>query len=238
MKNPPMRRRITSAAIIHLARGCKRKNPTARVSATRRSWPARRSSSFSGSSTSVRTGSFTSSSTSYCDILIGSGTLFSSQKCSRPLLRLAQGAHQRQLGYIVLIQRLNVVFIRAGNGFLRLHHFKASRNAGFVAVLRFLQLFGRQIDLLIGHGNLIVRGLNIQQRRTDFILNAAAQVFQLQPFLPQQSRCLVDVRFYLAALKDWYSDASGNGVCVLGASGRGSDEAGLPVQFHGRQRFT
>src|SRR3954449_9879071 len=108
----------------------------------RRSLPERRSSSFSGASTSVRTGSFTASSSSYGEILIRSATLFSSQECSRPLLRLAQGAHQRKLGYIVLIQGLNMIVIRARNRFLRLHYFKTSGNAGFVAVLRFLQLFG------------------------------------------------------------------------------------------------
>src|SRR5258707_15762731 len=118
MKKPPIRRSMTSAAIIHLARGCERKNPTARVSVMeRRSLPERRSSDSAGSLVSTRTGSFTSSSSSYCgDILIGSATLFSSQECSRPLLRLTQGAHQRKLGYIVLIERLDVVFIRAGNG--------------------------------------------------------------------------------------------------------------------------
>src|ERR1700731_718021 len=238
MKKPPIRRRITTAAISHLARGCERKNPTERVSATvRRSLPERRLSSFSGVSTSVRTGSFTSSSTSYCEILIGSATLFSSQECSRPLLRLAQGAHQRQLGYVILIQGLNVVLIRASNCFLRLHYFKASGNAGFIAVLRFLQLLGRKIDLLVGHGHLIVRGLHVQQRRADFIFHAAAQVFQLQPFLPQQRPCLVDVRFYFSALKDWYAYAGGNGVCVLCASGRWPDEASLSVHFHGWQRF-
>src|SRR3979490_1213298 len=180
MKKPPTRRRITTAAISHLARGCERKNPTARVSVReRRSLPVRRSSSFSGASTSVRTGSFTASSSSYCEILIGSATLFSSQECSRTLLRLAQGAHQRQLGYIVLIQCLNVVFIRAGNSFLRLHYFKTSGNAGFVTVLRFPQLLGGKLDLLFRHGHLIVRGLHIQQRRTDLIFHAAAQIFQL-----------------------------------------------------------
>src|SRR5438105_13676043 len=127
---------MATAATIHLARGFARKNPTARVSVSaRRSLPERRSSDAAGSLVSTRTGSFTSSSSSYCgDILIGSGTLFSSQKCSRPLLRLTQGAHQRKLGYIVLIQRLDVVFIGAGNRFLRLHHFKASGNPGLVAV--------------------------------------------------------------------------------------------------------
>src|SRR5438270_6549642 len=129
----------------------------------RRSLPLRRSSLlsglFSGASTSLRTGSFTASSSSYGEILIGSATLFSSQKCSRPLLRLAQGPHQRQLGYIVLIQGLNVVFVRAGNRFLRLHYFKTPGNAGFVSVLRFFQLLGCKTNLLIGHGNLIVRCL-------------------------------------------------------------------------------
>src|SRR5579871_3099050 len=157
-----MRRSTTSAAIIHLARGFARKNPTARVSLMeRRSLPDQRSSLFSGVSTSVWTGSFTASSSSYGDILIGSATLFSSQKCSRPLLRLAQGAHQRKLGYIVLIQGLNMVFICAGNCFLRLHNFKASGNAGFVAVLRFLQLLGRKINLLIGNGHLVLRCLHV-----------------------------------------------------------------------------
>src|SRR5579864_2205495 len=160
-----MRRRMTSAAIIHLARGFARKNPTARVSLMeRRSLPDQLSSPFSGVSTSVCTGSFTASSSSYGEILIGSATLFSSQKCARPLLRLAHGAHQRKLGYIVLIQGLDMVFIRAGNGFLRLHYFKASGNSGFVAVLRFLQLLGCKINLLIGNGHLIVRGLHVQQR--------------------------------------------------------------------------
>ena len=131
------------------------KNPTARVSVSaRRSLPERRSPDCAGSGSfvSTRTGSFTSSSSSYCgDILIGSATLFSSQKCSRPLLRLTQGAHQRKLGYIVLIQRLDMVFIGACNRFLRLHYFKASGNAGLVAVLRFLQLLGRKLNLLLGH---------------------------------------------------------------------------------------
>src|SRR6185312_17102998 len=130
---------MTSAAIIHLALGCVRKNPTARVSLMeRRSLPDQRSSLgsalFSGLSTSVRTGSCTASSSSYGATLIGSATLFSSQECSRPLLRLAQSAHQRKLGYVVLIQGLNMIFIRAGNCFLRLHDFKASGNTGFVAV--------------------------------------------------------------------------------------------------------
>src|SRR6476661_11176780 len=187
-----MRRRNTSAAIIHLARGCVRKNPTARVSLMdRRSLPDQRSSLFSslfsGVSTSVWTGSFTASSSSYGEILIGSATLFSSQKCSRPLLRLAQGAHQRKLGYIVLIQGLNMVFIRAGNRFLRLHYFKASGNPGLIAVLRFLQLLGCKTNLLIRNGNLIVRGLHVQQRRANFKLHPSAQVFQLQTLLAQQS---------------------------------------------------
>src|SRR3954449_11256126 len=130
----------------------------------RRSLPERRSSSVSGASTSVGTGSCTASSSSYGEIFIGSATLFSSQECSRPLLRLAQGARQRQLGYIVLIQCLNVVIIRAGNCLLRLHYFKASGSASFVAVLRFLQLLGCKPYLLIGHGNLVVRGLHVQQR--------------------------------------------------------------------------
>src|SRR6476661_4316246 len=183
-----MRRRNTSAAIIHLARGCVRKNPTARVSLMdRRSLPDQRSSLFSGASTSVGRGSFTTSSSSYGEILIGSATLFSSQECSRPLLRLAQGAHQRKLGYIVLIQGLNMVFIRAGNRFLRLHYLKASGNAGFVAVLRFLQLLGCKTNLLIRNGNLIVRGLHVQQRRANFKLHPSAQVFQLQTLLAQQS---------------------------------------------------
>src|SRR5438270_7792845 len=147
-----MRRRMTTAATIHLARGCERKKPAGRVSVMdRRSLPERRSSSVSGASTSVGTGSCTASSSSYGEILIGSATLFSSQECSRPLLRLAQGAHQRKLGYVVLIQRLNMVFICAGNRFLRLHYFKASGNAGFVPVLRFFQLLGCKTNLLIGH---------------------------------------------------------------------------------------
>src|SRR5579864_4808656 len=143
-----MRRRITTAATIHLARGFARKNPTARVSVNARlSLPERRSSDVPGSFVSLRTGCFTSSSSSYCgDILIGSATLFSSQKCSRPLLRLTQGAHQRKLGYVVLIQRLDVVFIGARNRFLRLHYFKASGNAGLVSVLRFLQLLSRKLN--------------------------------------------------------------------------------------------
>src|SRR5215831_12969729 len=186
MKAPATRRRMATTATIHLARGFARKNPTARVSVSpRRSLPERRSSAVAGSFVSTRTGSFTSSSSSYCgDILIGSATLFSSQKCSRPLLRLTQRAHQRKLGYIVLVQRLDVVFIRARNRFLRLHYFKASGNAGFVAVLRFLQLLCRKLNLLFGYGDLIVRALNIQQRGADFIFHAAAQVFQLQLVLP------------------------------------------------------
>src|SRR5438270_7660824 len=194
-----MRRRMTTAATSHLARGCERKNPTARVSVMdRRSLPERRSSSVSGASTSVGTGSCTASSSSYGEILIGSATLFSSQECSRPLLRLTQGAHQRKLGYIVLIQGLNMVFIRAGNGFLRLHYFKAAGNARLIAVLRFFQLLCRKTNLLIGHGNLVVRSLHVQQRRADFILHASAQVFQLQALLPQQRCCLIDVGFYFA----------------------------------------
>src|ERR1044071_4863515 len=147
---------MTTAATIHLARGFARKNPTARVSVrARRSLPERRSSDVPGSFVSTRTGSFLSSSSSYCgDILIGSATLFSSQKCSRPLLCLAQRAHQRKLGYIVLIERLDVIFIGARNRFLRLHHFKASRNARLVAVLRLLQLLSRKINLLLGHRHL------------------------------------------------------------------------------------
>src|SRR6185312_206556 len=207
---------MTSAAIIHLALGCVRKNPTARVSLMeRRSLPDQRSSLgsalFSGLSTSVRTGSCTASS-SYGATLIGSATLFSSQECSRPLLRLAQGAHQRKLGYIVLIQGLNMVFIRAGNHFLRLHYFKASGNAGLIAVLRFLQLFGCKPNLLIGHGNLIVRGFHVQQRRANFKLHPSAQVFQLQTLLAQQSCCLVHIGLDLATLKNWYPQTGGNRV--------------------------
>src|SRR5689334_1690228 len=158
---------MTIAATIHFARGCARKNPTARVSVSpRRSPPERRSPVSAGSFVSTRAGAFTSSSSSYCgDILIGSATLFSSQKCSRPLLRLTQRAHQRKLGYIILIQRLDVVLIGARHGFLRLHHLKASGNAGLVAVLRFLQLLGRQLDLLLGHRHLIVRALYVEQCR-------------------------------------------------------------------------
>src|SRR6476661_6836845 len=170
MKAPATRRRIATAATIHLARGFARKNPTVRVSGRARlSLPERRSSDASGPFASTRTGSFTSSSSSYCgDILIGSATLFSSQKCSRPLLRLTQSAHQRKLGYIVLVQRLDMVFIGARNCFLRLHHFKASGNAGLVAVLRFFQLLSRKLDLLLGHRHLIVRSLYIEQCRPHF----------------------------------------------------------------------
>src|SRR5690242_2747919 len=191
MKAPATRRRMATAATIHLARGFARKNPTARVSVIpRRSLPERRSSDrdASASFVSTRAGSFTSSSSSYCgDILIGSATLFSSQKCSRPLLRLTQRAHQRKLGYIVLVQRLDMGFIGAGNCFLRLHHFKASGNAGLVAVLRFFELLSRKLNLLLGHRHLIVRGLYVEQRGADFKLHAAAQVFQFQLVLPKQS---------------------------------------------------
>src|ERR1051326_2624241 len=233
---------MTSAAIIHLALGCVRKNPTARVSLMeRRSLPDQGSSLdsglFSGVSTSVRTGSFTATSSSYGEIFIRSATLFSSQECSRPLLCLAQGAYQRKLGYIVLIQGLNMVFIRTGNRFLRLHNFKASRNARLVAVLRFFQLFGGEPNLLVGHGHLIVRGLYVQQRRADFILHAGPQILELKAFLPQQSCCLIDVSLHLSTLKDRYMQAGGNRECVFSASRRRANKTCLPAHIDCWQRL-
>src|ERR1044071_5542994 len=230
---------MATAATIHLARGLARKNPTARVSVSaRRSLPERRSSDAAGSFVSTRAGSFLSSSSSYCgDILIGSATLFSSQKCSRPLLRLAQRAHQRKLGYIVLIERLDVVFIGARHCFLRLHHLQASGNAGLVAVLCFLQLLSRKINLLLGHRYLIVRGLYVEQCRTYFKLHAAAQVFQFQPVLPQHRLRLVHVRLCLAALKNRDFHSGGNRIRCFRASRCRPDETGLAVDFKGRKPF-
>src|SRR5579884_2046474 len=131
-----MRTRTTSR--IHLALGCWRKNPAARRSDARRSLPARRSSdgrSCTGLS-STWTGAFTSSSSSYCgDILTGSATLFSSQKCAGTLLGFTQRAGQRQLGHIVLIERLYIRVICRRYSFLRLHYFQTSGNSGGIAVL-------------------------------------------------------------------------------------------------------
>src|SRR5258707_6744331 len=69
------------------------------------------------------------------------------------------------------------------------------------------------------------------------MLNAATQIFQLQAFLPQEGSCLIDVSFYLAALKDRYAHAGGNSVSDFSASGRGPNEASLSVEFDSRKRF-
>src|SRR5580765_5816454 len=238
MKAPPTSSKIATAATIHFAFGCSRKYPMAprRSCVSRRSLLVRRSPS----RTSSPRGSFiSSSSSSYCgDIFTGSATLFPSQKCSCPLLCFTQRAHQCALSYVVLVQRLNIGIVRARYRFLRLHCLKTSGDASFIAVLRFSELLRGKINLLFGNRHLIVRGLYVKQGRADFKLHAAAQVFQLQTVLPDQNFRLADVCFDLAALEDRYAHTGGNVVYGFRASGRRPQKACLPIQLHGRQRFT
>jgi len=80
-----------------------------------------------------------------------------------------------------------VVFIAPATAFLLLHHFKAPATPACSGP-RFLQLLGAT-DLLIAPRAPSSSESSLQAP-TDFRYSAAAPVFQLAPFLPQQGCCL------------------------------------------------
>src|SRR5579864_7876968 len=74
------------------------------------------------------------------------------------------------------IKTLNKAFVRPGNRFLGLHYFQIVSNSGGEAILRLSERLFGQFDGTAGNLDLFGRGIKIEQGRTDFVIDAAAQI--------------------------------------------------------------
>jgi hypothetical protein len=73
--------------------------------------------------------------------------------------RYAQGASQRKLGEIVVVQTRYVLIVGAGESLLGLDDFNTVSDTGSEAVLRPSKALIGKLDILLGHFNLFFRGI-------------------------------------------------------------------------------
>src|SRR5208282_973296 len=89
------------------------------------------------------------------------------------------------LGEIMRVETLDVTLMCAGDGLLRLNQFEVVGHAGGEAIFGLGEGLLRQIDGAAGNFDLLGGGGQVEQRGSDFIVDAAAQIVQLRARLLQ-----------------------------------------------------
>src|SRR5580693_6554342 len=106
------------------------------------------------------------------------------------------------------VETLDVGLMSAGNGFLRLNDFEVVGYAGGEAILRLGKSLLSQIDGTAGDLDLLGGGTQVQQRGTDFKIDASAQVGQLRTGLLQLGVSFENITVNFPSGKDGDGQAS------------------------------
>ena len=101
------------------------------------------------------------------------------------LFGIADGIRQFDFCEIMSVKTLNVTFVGAGDGFLRLHNFQIIRHAGSKSVLRLRDGLLGQFHRTACDLYLLGGSVQIQQSCADFIIDPAAKIAQLGASLLQ-----------------------------------------------------
>ena len=94
------------------------------------------------------------------------------------LLSDAESANQRNFLIIIVVEARYVLFVRAGDGLLRLHYLHCIGDSCAETVAGLNQRRIRQINVAARHAYLISRRLQVQQRRANVGVDLRAQIVQ------------------------------------------------------------
>ena len=117
------------------------------------------------------------------------------------LFRKAHCPRQRNLREIVRVQAGNVIRVRRGHGFLRLHDFEIVRDARIESILRLLQRLIGQVDRTSRDFNLFRGRLQIQHRGSHVGIDLRPKTVQLLPTLLERSVRLQHVAVNFSTLE-------------------------------------
>ena len=151
--------------------------------------------------------------------------LFAFQISFHSLFSIPDGAGQFDFGEVVRVQALDVTFVRGGDRFLRLHNLQIVGDSGSEAVLRLGESLLGQVYRAACDFDLLRGSIEIEQRGTDFVIDASSEIAELRARLLQLGLGFEHVAVNFAAGKNRDVETSVDLPGSVGVSRRHADVA-------------
>src|SRR6202050_4649455 len=128
--------------------------------------------------------------------------LFSFEILLHAFFRETNGPRQSDLRVVIIVESGNIVFVRAGDGFLRLDNLHRVGNSRGKTIARLQQALICQSNIALSYDHLLPRRFEVEQRGANVRIDLSAQVVEMIAALLKLCISDQDIAVNFAALED------------------------------------